>query len=396
METQGGPVLVLHVGAMKTGTTYVQNLLQHNRRVLRGAGWWVPEQSRLVRATRQLLDVVGAGGTLADATVWGGLVDEARARTAEPGCRGAALSMEFLSFLQPRGVALVQESAAGFDLRVVLTVRDAVPALPSQWQSLTRNGQDLSWPEFAAQARSGRRGPAVPGARAFRRTQDVPRMLRAWAGVVPPARLTAVTVPRGPGAPRDLLWTRFCTVLEIDPALAELTAFDNPQLGYGSCELMRLVNAAGMEKGAPRAYRKVVRRLTRDHLLPLRSEQSRPRVDEATAAFAVGLNARTLAVAAEVATLVGSPADLPVEVEPAHDLDPGDTPAMPPDDEVLRAAVALHDGATALCAELGLDLPDDLVGPLPDGVVPAVEKVATVVGVAITGDASHRPRPRTG
>jgi len=273
-----------------------------------------------------------------------------------------------------------------------------VPALPSQWQSLTRNGQDLSWPAFAAQARSGRRGPAMSGARAFRRTQDVPRMLRTWAGVVPPERLTVITVPRGPAASRDLLWTRFCTLIDVDPATAttEPTAFGNPQLGYGSCELMRLVNAAGMQRGAPRAYRKVVRRLTRDHLLPLRSEQSRPRVDEATAAFAVDLNARTLALVAEVATLIGEPSDLPVAVDPGHDLDPGDTPAMPPADEVMRAAVALHAGATALCAELGLDLPPDLVVPLPDGVVPAVEKVATVVGVAITGDASHRPRPRSG
>lgn len=397
------PVLLLHVGAMKTGTTYVQHLLQDNRPVLEAAGWWVPEHKRVVQATRQLLDLGGLtvgsgpdadGGVpdLAAAPKWVALLAEARERSAEPGCRGAVLSMEFLSFVLPRGAALVRDSAGDLDLHVVLTVRDAVHALPSQWQSLTRNGQDLSWPEFAAGARAPRPAPGRP---AFRRTQDVPRMLRTWSGVVPPERLSVVTVPRRSDASRAVLWSRLCQVLGVDAAATEVTAFDNPQLGYGSCELMRLVNAAGLEPGSVRPYRKVVRRLTKDHLLPLRTEQSRPRCDEATAAFALDLNARTRALAADVATLVGDLADLPVERGPDEALDPGDTPAPPPVDEVLRAAAALHAGALALCAELGLEVPDDCRGPLPDGVSRAVEKVATVVGIAITGDVSHRPQPRT-
>lgn len=396
------PRLFLHVGAMKTGTTYVQHLMQDNRAVLEAAGWWVPEHKRVVQATRELLELDGVAlgsrggrtGGLEAAPRWSALLDEARARTTQPGCRGAVMSMEFLSFMNPTGAALVRESAADLDLHVVLTARDAVHALPSQWQSLTRNGQDLSWPDFAAAARAGRQKPPVPGHPAFRRTQDLPRMLRTWGGVVRPERLALVTVPRGRDASRSLLWERLCGLLGVDPATTVATAFDNPQLGYGSCELMRLVNGAGMEQGAPRAYRKVVRRLTRDHLLPLRDDQTRPRVDEATADFAVGLNARTLAVATELATLVGDPADLPTVIDPDLALDPGPTATPPPDAEVLRSARALHGGAVALCAELGLDLPDDLTGPLPDRVGPAVEKVATVLGIAITGDVSHRPRPR--
>lgn len=399
-------MLLLHVGAMKTGTTYVQNLIQHNRRVLEDAGWWVPDQRRVVQATRELLGVGGTAvgsarrgsGTLAQAPRWQDLLGEARRRT-DDGARGAVLSMEFLSFAEPHGADLVRRSAEGLDLQVVLTVRDAGPALPSQWQSLTRNGADLAWPQFARQARTARERPRRPGARAFRRTQDVPRMLESWSGVTTPASLTAVTVPRGPDASRTLLWERFCGLLGVDPALTQPAAFDNPQLGYGSCDLMRRVNGADIYRGAPRSYRKVVRRLTHDHLLPLRGEQTRPRLDEVTAAFAADLNARTLAAIAGTATLLGDPADLPTEVDPAVPLDPGDTAQPPPEAEVLRAAVALHAGAVALCDELGLALPDDLRDPVADGadgVVPAVEKVATVVGIAITGDVSHRPRPRSG
>ncbi|MDO9457048.1 hypothetical protein [Nocardioides sp.] len=392
------PVLLLHVGAMKTGTTYVQHLLQDNRRALEDAGWWVPEHKRVVQATRELLELEGValgsggggGATLDGAPRWTALLDEARARTAEPGRRGAVLSMEFLSFMVPRGAALVRESATGLDLQVVLTVRDAVQALPSQWQSLTRNGQDVSWPDFVVGARSPRQRPPLPGARAFRRTQDVPRMLRTWGDVVPPERLAVVTVPRGPAASRDLLWTRLCGLLGVDPATTDATAFDNPQLGYGSCELMRLVNGAGLgDGGAPRPYRRVVRRLTRDHLLPLREQQTRPRVDEATAAFAVGLNARTLALVAERATLVGDPADLPVTVGAGHDLDAGDLPVAPPAVEVMRAAVALHDGALALCAEQGVDVPESLAAPLPDDVTAAVDRLAALLALPVS-------RPRDG
>lgn len=401
MTEAGPPALVLHVGAMKTGTTYVQHLVQDNAPVLEAAGWWVPEHKRVVQATRELLEVPGVavgsppgagsypGGT---APKWEALMVEAAQQARSSGRRGAVLSMEFLSFMNPVGARLVRSLAGPLDLHVVLTARDATRALPSQWQSLTRNGQDLSWPAFAAGARSSE--PGTPGRQPFRRTQDVPRMLRAWSSVVPSDRLSLVTVPRE--GSRDLLWERLCGLLGVDVAATEVTAFDNPQLGYGSCELMRLVNAAGMERGAPRPYRKVVRRLTKERLLPLRDTQSRPRVDEATASFAADLNERTLAVAAKVATLVGDPADLPTAVGDDVPLDAGDAPALPPDAEVVAAAGALHAGAVEVCGELGLALPDDLLGPVPGAVPDAVAMAATVLGIAITGDVSHRPRPRTG
>ena len=399
------PTLVLHVGAMKSGTTYVQDLLRTNAPALLAAGWWVPEQKRAVQAVRQLLEVPGvavdgpaAGGGVptdaADSPRWTALLEQVREQAAAPGRRGAVVSMEFLSFLTPAGAEAVAASASGLDLRVVLTVRDAAAALPSQWQSLTRNGATVSWPGFAQAARSAyaepQRQPPRHGAGAFRRTQDVPRMLEAWAGAVGPDRFDVVTVP-APGAPRDLLWARCCAVLGVEPSATTTDgAFDNPRLGYGACELLRRVNAL-LALVAGRPYRRVVRRLTRDHLLPLRDAQSRPRLDAATAAFAADLNARTLAAAASRATLVGDPADLPTRADPARPLDPGDAPAPPPGPEVLDAARALHAGAVALCAEDGLTVPPELAAWTPEGLDHAVALAATVVGIAITGDVSHRP-----
>ncbi|QCW50287.1 hypothetical protein FE634_07500 [Nocardioides dongxiaopingii] len=398
--TGSAPRLVLHIGAMKTGTTFVQDLLIANAETLGGLGWYVPDQRVVVRATRELLALTdaavgssraGAPPTLADAPRWVALMDDVRARTAEPGCHGAIVSMEFLSYSKRPGVQRVLESTHGLDLHVVLTVRDAVRALPSQWQSLVRNAHRSSWPEFAAAARVRGKRPPHPGTRAFRRTQDVPRMVRTWGESLTPDRFAAVTVPAGAGRPRTLLWERFLGVVGIDAALTDTdAAFDNPQLGYGSCDLLRRVNDAGLAAEPPSAYRRVLRRLTHDRLLALREHESRPRVDAVTAAFALDLNARSLAAIARHATLVGEAGDLPVALAPDAVVDPGDVPAQVADEEVRRAGDALFAGALAWCEEEGLHLPAELTAPLPDDLDAAVTQVATVLGVAISGDPAHR------
>lgn len=395
------PRLVLHIGAMKTGTTFVQDLLIANAERLRAEGWYVPDQRTVVRATRELLALtdaaLGSGraarpASLDDAPRWVALMDDVRARTAEPGCAGAIVSMEFLSYAKRPGVQRVLESSHGLDLRVVLTVRDAVRALPSQWQSLTRNAHRLSWPEFAVAARTRGQRPPHPGTRAFRRTQDIPRMVRTWGEFVAPERFTAITVPAQKDQPRTLLWDRLLDVVGVDPARTVTdTAFDNPQLGYGSCDLMRRVNDAGLAAEPPSAYRRVMRRLTHQELLPLRDSESRPRVDQTTAAFAADLNGRSLAAIAEHATLLGDAADLPTESPPSSSLDPGDVPAQVPDVEVRRAAEALFAGALAWCETEGLELPAELAAPLPHDLDAAVRQVTGVLAVAIARDPSHRP-----
>ncbi|MEO9325983.1 hypothetical protein ABFT23_20985 [Nocardioides sp. C4-1] len=391
------PRLVLHVGAMKTGTTYLQNVLQANGPALRDAGWSVPGQDDVVRATRQLLDVAGPavelGGARPDVAAsprWTALLDDARVHGARGG-RGTVVSMEFLSFLRAGGVQAVVAGAEGLEVHVVLTVRDAVRALPSQWQSLTRNAFGHSWPDFATSVRTVMQGEPDPVARPFLRTQRIPRMVTAWATSVPRERFTVVTVPdASAGLPRDLVWRRLCDVLDVDPATTSTAAsFDNPQLGYGSCELLRRVNVE-LAMPAERPYRKVMRRLSHEHLLPLRAQQGRHRLDQATARLAVRLNRRTLAAVAEHATLVGDPADLPGDLDGRHDLDPGDRPVDPPATEVRDAAEALWRGGRELCAELGLALRPELAAELPDATPDAVRQVAGVVAVAITGDESHR------
>lgn len=340
--------VALHVGAMKTGTTYVQSLLTANRQALGDAGWGVPGQARVVRGVREVLGLTDAGKPVGDTPGW----DDLR-RRMQRHATGVVLSMEFLSFADRADAQRIAADLAPCDLRVLLTVRDAMAALPSQWQSLVRNGGIVPWPEFVTGLAADPKGTTRP-ARAFQRTQDVSRMLDVWSTQAPPDKLTVVTVPTAAGA-TGVLWERFVTALGVDPRLTstDVEGFENPRLGHGSCELLRRLNVAGLREATPSRYRKVVRHVARNHLLPLRDEEDRPVLDRAGVEFAARLNARTVAAVQRHASVVGDLADLPTE--PGGRLaEVPDAPRPADEGQVLRAARAALVGAKEYCELQGV------------------------------------------
>ncbi len=380
------PVVVLHIGAMKSGTTYVQGLLANNRQTLKQQGWFLPRQPVASRAVREVMGLTDQGRKgLTRTPTWDELTDTVRGQQD----RGSLISMEFLSYAGPEAAERVLAGLAGTDLRVLLTVRDAARALPSQWQSLSRNGASESWPEFVSEVRSATPRSKGAAARAFRRTQDLPRMIAVWSALLPPEKFRIVTVPPSSTDPA-LLWRRFLAAAEVDPeGTATDGAFDNPRLGYGSCELLRLLNAAGLADERPSAYRKVVRFVARRHLLPLRDQESQPALDLTTARFAAELNQRTRAAVEQHCTLFGDLSDLPDTVSDGLRLDPGETPRQVEDREVLQAAGAARVGIVEYFHEQGLALPPEGDGPPPDELDEAVARLAELMGLAM--QAQRRP-----
>lgn len=370
------PAVLLHVGAMKTGTTYVQNLLKANRKPLKKQGWLVPPGPLVTVGVREVMGLTDAGAKAAGETPkWDKVVRQCRRWDGA----GSLVSMEFLSYAGPERARRVVESFGADRVHVVLTVRDAAGALPSQWQSWSRNGGEYSWPDFArAITRSGakKRSPAV---RTFHRTQDIPRMLETWGALVPSSRLTVVTVP-AKGSPRDELWNRFCHAAGVDASatVVDDSAFGNPQLGYGSVELLRRINAAGLGQLRPSAYRKVVRYVARNHLIPLRDSESRPALDRETAEFAADLNRRTLAAVKRHAVLIGQPDELPTEIDTAH---LPEAPADVPEAEVLAAAEAARLGMVQWFVDHEAQPPGDLTLPASD-VETAVARLAGAMETA--------------
>lgn len=242
------PVVYLHVGAMKTGTTYLQQLMYANRDRLREAGLLLPGR-HWGRQVRGVQDIMRLGRTdpfvrRQSRGAWEELLTEV---FAAPGLT-SVISVEFLSFAGRGSVRRVMGSLSDAEVRVVLTARDMVGTLPSQWQTLVHNGAKFSWVDYLERIPEPTVNPVVvprlanSPASQFHRTLNVPRMLARWSAAVPEGSLHLVTVPPRRSNPGEL-WNRFATVVGVDPGAApQPPAETNPSLGYASTELVRQVN----------------------------------------------------------------------------------------------------------------------------------------------------------
>ncbi len=325
--------VVLHIGTMKSGTSYLQRVLESG--VLENVGAFYAggafrAQSRAVDGL-PLITKKGGG------RAWRDLAAKVLERDGT-----AVYSHEFLSFATKDRVQQVVEPFAGTPVEVVLTVRDQHSALPAQWQSFVRNKGLESWQDYLAAVEGSRKatrprprsGPTSPRpAQNYRRTQDVPRMVRAWSGHPGVSRLSVVAVPL-PGAPAELLWQRFGEATGLAPVSPpDAGTRVNESLGYASCDLVRRLNESLV--GLNRLAYERARRPAVQALLPLRADEQRPALDATGGATARRLNQKILRAASrDVVRLVGPASDLPVD-------DPGTEPDTVPaaDPAELRRAL---------------------------------------------------------
>ena len=319
--------VVLHVGSMKSGTSYLQSLLFANQDLLADRGVLVPG--------RRWRDQVAA---VAD------VLDRARvARTPQEGAwqrlvegvlewEGTALvSMEWLGVAGPRKVATVVESFPAGTVRVVVTARDLNRQIPAMWQESLKNGRTVPFDRYVAAVRD-QEGLG----RAFWREQTVGAMCQRWAEAVGVEHVRLVTVPP-PGAPRDTLWRRFAESVGVEAEGTAEPETANPSLGAASVEVLRRVNelVADLPYGD---YAPVVKHRLAKSVLGARRE------DEPALGLDVPdwLPARSERMVARLRELgvpvVGDLEDLrPVAV-------PGTSPADVPVEQQLDAAVAGLEG----------------------------------------------------
>ncbi len=323
-----GGRLVLHVGAMKSGTTYLQSLIFANRERLAERGIFVPGRTwrKQARAVHGLLHSEG--------TAW-----QSMAQRISAHCGTSVVSMEFLATAGPGQARALRESVAG-DIEVVLTARDLNRSIPAMWQETIQNGHTWTWQDYLdglASHRPGHRpsGQAAPETGAqFWRQQNLVRMARTWGDVVGYDCVSVVTVPH-PGASRELLWERFASVLGTDPAGMETPRAVNESIGLASAMVLRELNVLLDDLGLDFPASSVVRkRLLAKRLLADR-RGSEPTLGLPVADWVVEHSARTVEQLSGLGVrLVGDWADLtPVEVPGAHTRDVGDR-------EVADAALA--------------------------------------------------------
>jgi hypothetical protein len=275
--------VVLHVGAMKTGTSFVQSILFSQRDVL-------DKQDVALLGGRE--PVIRAIQGVINPGRWGANPGESWsdfAAKAKDSPQTLIASMEFLSFANDEQVAEFVEPFAGVELDIVVTVRDEFRAIPAQWQSYCRSLGTSGWARYLRQIagpKSARRSMAF---RTFRRARGIPAILERWHAQPGVSSVHAVIVPRSSSAP-DELWNRFCTAARIDAAPFRVAdAKSNASLGYGSCDFLRRMNSHldGVDR---LVYRRVMRTVAPDVLGPLREDESRPGFDSRGAEFATSRN----------------------------------------------------------------------------------------------------------
>lgn len=322
----------LHVGSPKTGTTFLQNVLWAQRDLAREQGLLLPLE-RFHDHYLATLDVRG----LVDEAIhppraagsWQRLVDEAL------GWDGTVLvSHELFAGATPdQAKAAVAALTDRAEVHVVVTARDLVRQISAEWQEHVKHRATAGFAEFVA----GLRGDAARNSW-FWQVQDFAAVLERWGAGLPPERLHVVTVPQ-PGADPTVLWSRFATLLGLDP-----DAFDtrlersNTSLGLEQAELLRRVNLAlGDRLPLPGPYPAVVKNVLAHRVLEPRPG-TRLALSRDDAAYAA---AESRAIADRLRSMrVDVVGDLD-ELVPAVVGGPGEEAyAAPPAERLLEESVA--------------------------------------------------------
>ena len=166
-----GRRVVLHIGAMKTGTSYVQSVLGSNKDELVGTG--VEFLGGFARQTKAVRDVLRLPkDERRNRRRWEKI---ARAAHEMDGHTGI-VSMEFLSFAAPRHVEAFLAPLEGLDVRVLLTVRDQLRVVPAQWQTYTRN---LGTDDWSGYLRAIEASPGSPSCLAAVRSTSICSPIRS-------------------------------------------------------------------------------------------------------------------------------------------------------------------------------------------------------------------------
>jgi hypothetical protein len=236
------PVVFLHIGEPKSGTTYLQEIAWTNREALRRHGVVYPGVKRAdqFRASQDLREVVAAPDDRAPS--WSGEWD-ALVRQALRTPRAALISQEHLCGASAEQAQRALQSLDGAEIHIVTTVRDFVSLLPAEWQETVKHRNRRAWEPWLADVLATE-GADITGPRSrwFWKAHDTPAILKRWSVGIPPERVHVVTIPQTRTNP-TLLWERFAGLLGVDAASVDTTrARSNATLGIVETEMLRRLN----------------------------------------------------------------------------------------------------------------------------------------------------------
>ena len=266
--------MVLHVGAPKSGTTFLQRALWSNYDALRAAGFVCAgeRQRDMFHAAvevRQGHDFWGYSPEEIDGT-WKRLCQEARSASGT-----TIMSHELLAAASDEQAKLALAELDGVDLHVVFTARDLARQATSEWQERVKNGSTSRFGKFQRRIVKQIESGQMSGG--FWRNQDPLGVLARWADHLPPENVHVVVAPPAGADPREL-WRRFAAAIgfdgdKFDPMTGEAPA--NQALGAAQVAVLRRVNMALAGRIQQPAYAHVVKTQFAENLLAAQ-DSSRP------------------------------------------------------------------------------------------------------------------------
>ncbi|MGI9155716.1 MAG: hypothetical protein ACR2FG_03640 [Marmoricola sp.] len=323
----------LHVGAPKTGTTYLQDTLATNRELLADAGLSYPatKSGSHFEAAIDLID-----------HRWGGVLDSARGEwdalvsvaLKAPG--DAVISHEVLAAATPAQARRAHALLADAEVHLVYTARDLGRQIPAEWQETVKHRGRRRFGWFLNRLIQS---PRTASKEWFWRVQGLPDVLTRWGAGLPPDRIHLVTVPQAGAEPGEL-WDRFAGVLGIDPELAveKGGGRSNPSMGAVGTTLVRRLNVElrGRAVSQP-VYAELVRGLLAHQMLAAREDKVRAELPPSSRAFVEEVTAEWVEwVEGSQIDVVG---DLR-ELESTWSSEPWSDPDRPRPGQVADAAVA--------------------------------------------------------
>lgn len=233
--------LFLHIGTMKSATSYIQELWELNRETLSTTGVLWPTAPHY-HSFRELLGKSFAGADISGS--WSMLAEEVRAHPGD-----VVVSNELLAGLRAVSVRRVAAALAEEEVHIVVTARDLARVMPSHWQTMVKNGESRPWHDVAREFCADGPPPREPSEASspslferFWRAHDLAAIIKRWRKFVPIERMTVVTVPSA-GADPETVAERFGSVVGVQlTGLAQPETRSNRSVGAHSVELMRLLN----------------------------------------------------------------------------------------------------------------------------------------------------------
>ena len=229
-------VVHLHVGGPKTGTTFIQQVLEHNAEALGRVGVLVAgPRLDLIHAAMVVRDDHRLDSLPAEARgAWRRVVDQVRDWSGDV----AVVSYELFANATADQVARALADLDDIEVHVVITARDLGKAIASSWQEQLKFGITKKLGQWRPPQESNETSEWGW------RTLQPANVARRWGATLPADQVHVVTVPRGNDNAE--LWRRFADAcgLSAVPGLDLAVERANESLGVVQAEVLRRVNGA--------------------------------------------------------------------------------------------------------------------------------------------------------